>query len=93
MGQIIVSPEDFQDVLTAYLLELLIHGNPTNNELFSEIVEKMRKAGLKANLLTMFLDMNAQNRVLYKMIRNPLMKESSSRSVITVSGALSEGEE
>jgi hypothetical protein len=84
MGSITVTPEDYQDVLIAYLLDLLTNGSPTDNEIFNDLVKRMKGLGLKSVVLNAFLEMDSQSRVKYKMIRNTLMKETNSRSNISV---------
>ena len=84
MSSISVSPEQFQDVLTAYLLDLLVNENPTDNVEFDVVLKKMKNAGLKSNLLTMFLDMPGQSRILYKMIKPVLMKDTIGKSYINI---------
>lgn len=91
MSSIIVSTSDYQDVLMCYLLDLLVHGNSTNNEIFDKCLNKMRGLGLRAPLLNCVLEMEAHNRVKYSIIKSALMN-SSGRAVITVSGDMEKAE-
>ena len=84
MGSIITTPEDYQNVLIAYLLDLLVHGNPTDNEVFDELLKKIKQMGLKSHVLNAFLEMDQQARVQYRMIRGTLMKESNTQSRISI---------
>lgn len=83
-GSVSVNPNEYQDLVIAFLLDMLIHGNPTDNKEFDFVLERMKTAGLRGNLLTSFLQMPGQSRVLYKIIRPVLFKEQAATSRITI---------
>jgi hypothetical protein len=84
MASISVNPSDFQDVFMVYLLDLLTNGNEVDNEEFTEILTKMRRAGIRANLINAVYNSPGRARILYKMIRKTLSGESAQTSRIVI---------
>jgi len=88
MSQISVPIDDFPNIICAWLLDCLNHGSPLDNENFDTILRKMKNAGIRSNLLQMYIDMEpANDRVLYKIIRPVLMQEKKGTARITISNA------
>jgi|WetSurMetagenome_2_1015567.scaffolds.fasta_scaffold01001_28 hypothetical protein len=85
MSSIIVSTEDYQDILMVYLLDMLNNGNKVNNPLFDKFLSKLNLAGLKGPLLNCVLEMDAQNRIQYSIIKSSLFN-GTERTTITITG-------
>lgn len=85
MSSIILSTEDFQDVLMVYLLDLLTHGNEVENEIFDKFLERLKLSGLKGPLLNYVLSMDAQNRIQYSLIKSTLYN-GIGRTVLNITG-------
>jgi hypothetical protein len=92
MSSIILATEDYQDLILVYLLDLLTHGNGVENPLFDKFLKKLNGAGLKGPLLNYVLSMNAQNRILYSIVR-PELTGGNGRAVLTVSGDMKSSED
>lgn len=79
MSQIQVDPEEFADIVLAFLKdsmrEDLLEGNPR----YEKFIDQLKKKGFKTHLLQHYLDMSSQTRVKYKRIRNTFDGGDSSR--------------
>lgn len=86
MSQITIGAEQFPDIVACYLLECIADRKnlPFDNPLFEELLQKFYNAGLRANLFVMYMNMNGNERIKYKLIRNALFNEGSISSVIRV---------
>ena len=86
MAQISITADEFPDIVACYLLECLQERKelPFINPLFDDLLQKMWNAGLRANLLHMFLAMNGTERIKYRLIRKALFNEGTSSSIIRV---------
>lgn len=84
MSQISVSLEEFPNILICFLLDCLNHGSTIGNENFDTVLRKMKNAGIRSNLLQAYIDMQGNDRVLYKFIRPILMNLTKGTARITV---------
>jgi len=86
MAQITITAEEFPDIVAAYLLECVQNRKelPFDNPLYNNLLQKMYNAGLRANLLLMYMNMDGNERVRYRMIRKALFYEGNSSSIIRV---------
>lgn len=80
MSQIHVLPDEFADLVIAFLLEAIRDDEVVaNNERFRELVHWLEKRGAKTQLLQDYLEMDAETRVKYKRIKNTFKGGESSR--------------
>jgi hypothetical protein len=82
-----VTPEEFQDVVVAFLLDKLLHPNEIvpNNEGFNKLAKIMSGKGLKSRFMMYYLDMDTRNRVQYKRIKDIFDGTTSGSAVINIS--------
>jgi hypothetical protein len=85
-GQIKITANEFPDIVACYLLECMQLRNeiPLDNELFDQLLNKMYRSGIRANLLWMYMNMDGNYRVKYKLIRDALFNEGNESSLIRV---------
>ncbi|MFA5025433.1 MAG: hypothetical protein WC503_02940 [Candidatus Shapirobacteria bacterium] len=92
MSQISVTGDEFPNILCAFLLDLLNHGSSLQNENFDVILRKLKNAGIRSNLLQMYIDMPGNDRVLYKFVRPILMGITKGTARITITNGGTEDE-
>jgi len=71
MAQIRVTPNQYADIVVAFLLDAMMKPKTVlpNNPEFHYIIRKMQKAGLKAPLLSYYLDTSSITRGKYKVLK------------------------
>lgn len=81
-----VTPEEFQDVVVAFLFDKLLHPEDIvpDNEKFNKLAKIMSNKGMKSRLMSYYLDMDVRNRVQYKRIKNIFDGTTSSTAVINI---------
>ena len=85
MSQIVVSSDEFPDIVACYLLQCIIGDDITiDNPLFIQLIERMKNAGLRGNLLHMYLNIDGNLRIKYKYIADTLFNETNIAAVIKV---------
>ena len=92
MSQISVSSDEFPNIIACFLLDLLNHGSSLQNENFDVILRKLKNAGIRSNLLQMYIDMSGNDRVLYKFVRPVLMGITKGTTRITIANGEAENE-
>lgn len=89
MAGIRVSPDEFADIVVAFLLDNIMHPDevlPGNIE-FDYITDKMKMAGMKAPLMSYYIDTSSITRGKYKMIRDSFIDENKQSSIV-ISGEI-----
>jgi len=88
MAQITVDPDVFQNIVACFLLEAMqTRENGTysfSNEMFNQLLDHMWNGGIRSNLLAMYLSMDGNDRVKYKMIADALFNIGNNSSLIRV---------
>lgn len=87
MSSIIINPDNFADVVIAYLLDHCVHEDkiPKSQVTLKKLIAKLNTVGLRPFLLQQFLESNAQIRYKYKMIRDALDGKMTTQQAITLS--------
>lgn len=72
MSKINVTPEEFGNIIIAFLLDKSLHPDEVipGNEIFDKLMLRMYDKGLKPLALKAFLEMDSQDRVKYKRIKD-----------------------
>ncbi len=81
MASIKIKHERFPDIVVIYLLDVLMHGCEIENELFDDLIERIKKSGLKTYLINYFLYTDSSIRVKYKNIRKAIKDSKGSASL------------
>lgn len=78
--QIEIKSSDFPYIIACYLLECIQNKDSLSieNVEYKELLDKMYFLGLRSNLLWMYMNMDGNFRVKYKMIRKALFNEAPS---------------
>ncbi len=86
MAQITVESNEFPDIVMCYLLQCLKEGKKLtiHNELFDYVLERLHNAGISANLLWAYMNMDTMLRVKYHQVADSLFNESVNSSYIKV---------
>lgn len=78
MAGIKVTTNEYADIVIAFLLDAMMESDkvlPDNHE-FHYIIKKMQKGGLKAPLMSYYLDTSSITRGKYKVVRKSFTGES-----------------
>ncbi len=80
MSQIRLDPDEFADIIMAFLLDALRDDDMLkNNERFREFIHMADSKGMKSELTRKFFDMNAEQRLKYKLIKDVFRGGQSSK--------------
>ncbi len=84
MAGIRVSPDEFADIVVAFLLDNIMQPGDIlpNNVEFDYITDKMKNGGLKSPLLSYYIDTSSITRGKYKMIRNSFTGQDKSNTIV-----------
>jgi hypothetical protein len=86
MAKINISPQEFPDIIMAFLFDKMIHPEevvPWNEE-FNKIMKVFKGKGMVTNLRDYYLYMNKDNRRKYKLIKKSLEGDATSTAVINI---------
>jgi len=86
MAGIKTTPNQYADITISFLLDAMMKPDdilPDNHE-FHYIIGKMKKSGLKAQLLSYYLDTSSLTRNKYKVIRKSFTGKADSNSIVIV---------
>lgn len=86
MAKINISPQEFPDIIMAFLFDKMIHPDeivPGNKE-FDRIMKVFKAKGMVTNLRDYYLEMNKDNRRKYKLIKKPLEADATSTAIINI---------
>jgi hypothetical protein len=88
MAQITVDSDEFQNIISCFLLECLQTRRKGEfnftNELWNQVLDHMWNAGIRSNLLYAYINMNGNDRIKYKMINDALFNIGNNNSLIRV---------
>jgi len=86
MSKVNVTPDQFGDIVVAFLLDKLLHEEEVipNNKDFNVYAEKMAGKGMKPLSLNYYLRMNANLRVYYKRIKKVFEYDQNQSAVIFI---------
>jgi hypothetical protein len=85
MSTIKIHPDEFADVMMAYLYDMLRdEENLPNNEDFKYLVDQLDKKGIRPLLYNHYLGMNSHTRIRYKMVKKALMGDGDINSKIAI---------
>lgn len=91
MAGIRVTPDQFADIVVAFLLDNIMHPKEIlpNNAEFDYVTDKMKGSGLKSQLLSYYIDTSSITRGKYRMIRDSFTGQDNSNTIV-ISGKASE---
>lgn len=84
MASIKLTPDEFADVVVAFLLDSMMKSDdvlPESHE-FHYIVKKMEMGGMKAHLLSYFLDTSSITRGKYKVLRKSFVDKGQQNNIL-----------
>ena len=85
MSSITVEPEEFADIIIAYLFDMLRDEDKIpDNERIQKVMDIMKKTGLKTHLYQAFISMDTDTRVKYKRVKGAIHGEGNSNTLIKV---------
>jgi len=84
MAGIKLTPDEFADFVVAFLLDNIMQPGEIlpNNIEFDYITDKMKNGGLKAPLLSYFIDTSSITRGKYKMIRGSFTGKDKQNTIV-----------
>jgi hypothetical protein len=84
MAGIRVTPDEFADIVIAFLLDSIIQPGEIlpNNLEFDYITDKMKNSGLKSPLLSYYIDTSSITRGKYKMIRDSFTGKNKQNTIV-----------
>ena len=83
MAGIKITPEEYADITISFLLDAMMKPDevlPESLE-FHYIIKKMRKAGLKSQLMSYYLDTSSITRGKYKVVRKSFTGDATSNNI------------
>ena len=84
MSIIKIHPDEFADIVTAYLLDMMRDDeNLPDNDDFKKLIETLHDKGAKSPIYHNFISMNGMTRIKYKRIKNALMGEGETKIIVT----------
>ena len=94
MSKITVSPEDFSDVVVSYLFDKMLNPDEvtTGNEDFNKLVDDMNKKGMRPLLMKYYLNMDGNDRLKYKRIKDTFDPDLERDSTIQIRPSLSKSD-
>jgi len=93
-GQIHVSPNEFADIVMAFLLDMIRNeSNELNNERLEDFLHFLESTGGKMKLTQKFLRMNSETRIKYKRIKDSFYEGRTSRINISETDKIQEESE
>jgi hypothetical protein len=86
MSSIVINPDNYIDIVIAYLLDHCIHEDKITKgqEPLRKLVDKLNRAGIRPFLLQQYLESDANIRYKYKMIRDALDGKSRTQQSIVL---------
>lgn len=87
MSSIIIHPDNFPDIIIAYLLDHCVHEDtiPKSQPELKKLIARLNVGGIRPFLLQQYLESSANIRYKYKMIRNALNGKMSTQQGIMLS--------
>jgi hypothetical protein len=85
LASIVIHPDNFDDLVIAYLLDNCVHEDKINQEPLKKLISKLNQAGIRPTLLQEYLQSNANIRYKYRMIREALKGKMTTQQSITLS--------
>ena len=86
MAIVDVHPDEFADLVMAYLLDMVRHDEMRpDNERFTKFIELMESRGMKQVTYEAFLDMNTNTRIKYKRMKDAITADGKSSTRIVIS--------
>jgi hypothetical protein len=84
MAGIKVSPDEFADIVVAFLLDNIMQPGEIlpNNVEFDYITDKMKNGGLKSPLMSYYIDTSSITRGKYKMIRGSFTGKDKQNTIV-----------
>ena len=87
MGLISIHSDEFADIVTAYLLDMLRdEENLPANADFRKLVKIMKDKGVKPHLYNSFITMGSTTRVNYKRIKQSLLDDDKDSKILITKG-------
>lgn len=86
MGKIIVSPDEFFSVIMVFLYDMIVN----NEEILLQgkdiqgMIDKMIKKGMKSPLMQFYLNLNSEERLKYKRIKDSFYKKNAGETGIKI---------
>jgi len=86
MSKINQTPEQFSDIVIAYLFDKALHPDEIakGNELFTKFMEKQTSRGITPLLRDYYLSMPSNQRVKYKLIKDAFAGDTLANAVINI---------
>jgi len=85
MSAIKIHPDEFADIVTAYLLDMLRdEANLPDNDDFKSLVKSLKEKGVKTPVYHNFISMNGMTRIKYKRVKKALLGEGEGETRIIV---------
>jgi hypothetical protein len=86
MAKLNFTPSEFADFVIAFLLDKMINPDEIiiENEKFTKLINKISGQGAKPLFTKYYLDMTADERMLYKRFKNTIEPGATTMSVIDV---------
>lgn len=86
MSKINVTAQTFPNIVVAYLFDKLLHPDEVSvgNELFDKFVVQLKKKGFAVNLRDYYLNMDSQDRLKFKLIKDGFEGVTTSNTVINI---------
>jgi len=87
MAKINITANEFPDIVVSFLFDKILHTDEIipGNKSFNELMEVMELKGMKPILMKYYLNMDANQRVKYKRIKDIFDMTTNSISVINIS--------
>ena len=84
MASIKITPDQFADIVIALLLDAMSEKENilADNEEFYQIIDKMKRSGMKAPLLSYYISTSSIVRNKYKVIRPSFTDEGASNTIV-----------
>jgi len=95
MSKVNVSPEEFGDLVVAFILDKLLNPEEVieGNKAFNEFMEKLSLKGVKPLALNYYLKCDANLRVKYKRIKKVFEYDQNQAAIINIFPSEREKEE
>lgn len=86
MSKINVTNETYPDIVIAYLFDKLLHPDEVSpgNPLFENFTKQLKQKGFMPIIRDYYLNMNAQHRLKYKLIKDAFEGVTTSNNVINI---------
>lgn len=80
-----VKPDEFADLVMAYLLEMMRHDElMPDNDRFKDFIDKMNGKGMKQEAYRNYIEMNADTRIKFRRVKDYLFEEGHGTARIEI---------